>query len=57
MIDPGRKPVDVKTTAFSLLVQSGPPSAHGTAMTQVETLRRISEHHANGPATGCKGRF
>jgi hypothetical protein len=57
MIDASGKPVDVKTMAFILLVESGPPSSHASALSQVDAFRRAWQAYANGPATGGRGRF
>jgi hypothetical protein len=56
-IEPDGRPVDVKTMAFVLLVQQGPPQSHGSAIGQVETLRGAWQEYANGPASGGRGRF
>lgn len=57
VIGQNKQPIDVKTMAFILLVQVGPPSAHGNAVQQVDTFRLAWEAYANGPATGGRGRF
>jgi hypothetical protein len=57
MIDQNGKPVDVKTMAFILVVQSGAPLAHGTAISRVDSFRQTWQAYANGPATGGRGRF
>jgi hypothetical protein len=57
LIDRNGKPVDVKTMAFILVVQSGPPEAHLTEAGVVDTFRRTWQQYANGPATGGRGRF
>ena len=51
------KPVDIKTMAFLLVVQSGDPSAHSTAISQVNAFRQAWQTYANGPATGGRGKF
>ncbi len=50
---------DVKTMAFILLVQQGPPNApaHAAAISQVDTFRSTWQQYANGKATGNRGRF
>ncbi len=55
IIDQSQKPVDVKTTAFVLVIQDGPPDA--TAVGLADTFRRTWEAYVNGPATGGRGRF
>lgn len=57
MIDLSGKPVDVKTMAFILLVQSGPPHAHPNAISGVDTFRQAWQAYGNGPATGGRGKF
>ncbi len=56
-IDASGKPVDVKTMAFILVVQAGDPSAHTSAISQVDTFRQVWQAYANGPATGGRGKF
>ena len=48
---------DVKTMAFILLVEQGPPSSHASAISQVDNFRRTWQEYANGPATGGRGKF
>jgi len=50
---------DVKTMAFILLVQQGPPNsaAHAAVISQVDTFRSTWQQYANGKATGNRGRF
>jgi len=57
MIGVDGSPVDVKTMAFVLLVESGTPDAHPTQVQQLEALRQAWQQYANGPATGGRGRF
>lgn len=56
-IDPNGNPLDVKTMAFILLVRDGPPSAHPGDIDLEDTVRRVWQEYANGPATGGRGRF
>jgi hypothetical protein len=56
-IDAAGKPIDVKTQAFILLVESGTPSAHSSAIAQVDAFRRAWQDYGNGPATGGRGQF
>jgi hypothetical protein len=50
---------DVKTMAFILLVEQGPPKspAYASAIRQVDNFRRTWQTYANGKATGGRGRF
>ena len=50
---------DVKTMAFILLVEQGPPgsAAHASAISQVEIFRQTWEAYVNGPATDGLGMF
>jgi hypothetical protein len=50
---------DVKTMAFILLVEQGPPNsgAHASAIRQVDAFRRTWQSYANGVATGGRGKF
>ncbi len=48
---------DVKTMAFILLVEQGPPGAHTASIQQVDIFRRTWQQYANGPATGERGKF
>jgi hypothetical protein len=57
LIDSTGRPVDVKTMAFVLLVQDGPPSSHSAAVGLVDSLRKVWEQYINGPATGGRGKF
>jgi hypothetical protein len=57
MIDANGKPVDIKTMAFLLVVQSGDPSAHTAAISRVDAYRQAWQAYANGPATGGRGKF
>jgi hypothetical protein len=49
--------VDVKTTAFVLLVKEGSPTAqtHAAAIKHVDNFRRAWAQYANGPALGGRG--
>ena len=51
--------VDVKTMAFIVLIEQGPPtsSAHASAISQVDIFRATWEVYANGSATGGRGLF
>jgi hypothetical protein len=55
----GQPAPDVKTMAFVLLVEQGPPRspAHAAAISQVDIFRRTWEVYANGKATAGRGRF
>jgi hypothetical protein len=55
LIDQNQKPVDVKTTAFVLVVQAGP--ADPAAVSLADTFRRTWQTYVNGPATGGRGKF
>jgi hypothetical protein len=57
MIDGQRKPVDVKTMAFILVVRSGDPSSHLPAINRLDTFRQTWMAYGNGPASGGRGRF
>jgi hypothetical protein len=57
LIDAHGMPVDVKTMAFVLLVEDGPPSSHATEAIAVDTMRSIWQQYVNGPATGGRGKF
>ena len=48
---------DVKTMAFILIVEQGPPSSHASAISKVDNFRRTWQQYANGPATGGRGKF
>jgi hypothetical protein len=56
-IDSSGKPVDVKTMAFVLVVKSGTPLSHSTAIAQADVFRRVFQTYVNGPATGGRGKF
>jgi len=53
----GAPHADVKTMAFILLVQQGPPNSHASPTGQLDTIRRTWQAYGNGPATGGRGRF
>lgn len=55
----GNPQLDVKTMAFILLVEQGPPNsaAHAATINQVDIFRRTWQQYGNGPATGGRGRF
>lgn len=55
----GNAQTDVKTMAFILLVEQGPPvsTAHASAISQVDAFRRTWQVYANGSAAGGRGRF
>lgn len=55
----GNPQLDVKTMAFILLVEQGPPNsaAHAATIDQVDTFRSTWQQYGNGPATGGRGRF
>lgn len=55
----GNPQLDVKTMAFILLVEQGPPNsaAHAATINQVDTFRWTWQQYGNGPATGGRGRF
>jgi hypothetical protein len=55
----GNPQLDVKTMAFILLVEQGPPNsaAHAATINQVDIFRSTWQQYGNGPATGGRGRF
>jgi hypothetical protein len=54
---PGGVPLDVKTMAFVLLVDSGAPASHGAAIGMVDLFRQTWQLYGNGPATNGRGTF
>lgn len=52
-----RECVDVKTMAFLLIIQNGPPSSpnHAATIQHVDNFRTAWEAYANGPAVGGRG--